>query len=325
MKKFILPTLFFIVIICYLGLGYGSVNFNNLFPTLLGNGTFKENFIIYSIRLPRLIVIIIVGGFLALSGAIFQILFKNSLADPGIIGINSGAGVAITIFYLFFPIDSKTFMYIIPLVGFLGSLSVAFLLLFGSLEKGKKINTGKLIMLGLGLSISLSGLMVVLISSSERIKVEFIVKWLNGNIWGADWPFIWIILPWSLLIILVFYKIKTLDILALSEENAIGLGVNIFKEKIVFFLIAVSLASSAVAIAGGISFIGLIAPHLAKSIWGHKAKNYIPNTILLGSFLLIIADLIGKNILPPNGIATGVIFSIIGSPYLVYLIAKKGV
>lgn len=325
MKKLILPLLILIFAIIYLATGYGSLGFHNLFSTFLGKEAFKEEFILYSIRMPRLVIVLIAGAFLALSGAILQVLFKNPLADPGILGINSGAGVAITIFYLFFPIDSGKFMYVIPIVAFLGSITIAFILLLASLEKGGEINTGKLIMLGLGLSIALSGLMVVLISSSDRIKVEFIVKWLNGNIWGGDWPFILAILPWIFLIFIVLYKINILDVLALSEENAIGLGVNIFREKSILFFIAVSLSASAVAVVGGIPFVGLIAPHLAKSIWGNRAKAYIGNTIFLGAFLLLLADLIGRNILPPNGIATGIVFSLIGAPYLIYLIAKKGI
>lgn len=325
MKKFYLPIILFLLIFVYLSVGYGSLGFHNLFVTFLGNGGFKNEFILFSIRLPRVLILIIAGGFLSISGAVFQTLFKNSLADPGIIGINSGAGVFITIFFLFFPIDTRNFIYLIPIVGFSGSLIVAFFLLFISFEKEKGINNNKLIMFGLGLSIALSGLMVVLISSSERVKVEFITKWLNGNIWGADWPFILATVPWILVLILIFSKHKVLDILALKEESSIGLGLNIMKEKSVLFLAAVSLAAVAVSVAGSLSFVGLIAPHIAKSIWGNRAKNYLFTSFFMGSILLVFADLIGRNIIPPEGVATGTIFSIIGAPYLIYLIAKRNI
>lgn len=325
MKKIYLPLILILVFFLYLGFGYGSLNFSNLFSTLIGNGDFKNNFILFSIRLPRVIILIIAGGFLSISGAIFQTLFKNSLADPGIIGVNSGAGVFITIFYLFLPVDSGNFIYLIPIVGFIGSLVVGFFLLFISFEKEQGINNNKLIMFGLGLSIALSGLMIVLISSSERIKVEFITKWLNGNIWGADWPFILATIPWLLVLVLVFGKHKILDILALKEESSIGLGLNIMKEKSLLFLSAVSLAAVAVSVTGSLSFVGLIAPHIAKSIWGNRAKNYLFTSFFMGAILLIIADLIGRNILYPEGVATGTIFSIIGAPYLIYLIAKKNI
>lgn len=323
MKKIYLPIVLILVTIVYLGLGYGSLNFSNLINTVIGQGSFKEDFILYSIRLPRVLILIIAGGFLAISGAVFQTLFKNSLADPGIIGINSGAGVAITVYYLFFPLDSGKFIYMIPIIGFMGSLIMAFFLLFISYEKGKGFNNNKLIMFGLGLSIALSGLMIVLVSSSERIKVEFITKWLNGNIWGADWPFIIGVVPWFLVLFIILSKYRTLDILSLKEESSIGLGLNIFREKIILFLSAVSLSAVAVSVTGSLSFVGLIAPHIAKSIWGNRAKDYLYNSLFMGAILLVIADLIGKNIIPPEGVATGTVFSIIGAPYLIYLIAKK--
>ncbi|SNT52350.1 iron complex transport system permease protein [Bacillus sp. OK838] len=171
---------------------------------------------------------------------------------------------------------------------------------------------------------ALSGLMIVLISSAERAKVDFIAKWLAGNIWGTDWPFIWAILPWLIILIpFTLYKANRLNLLGLSEPIAIGVGVSIEKERIVLLITAVALAAAAVSVTGGIAFIGLMAPHIAKSLVGSRNQLFIPVAILLGGWLLLLADTIGRNIVEPEGIPAGIMVALIGAPYFMYLLLKK--
>ncbi len=323
---FCLLVSIFTLIILSLGIGYSSVSFDRLIPTLLGNGTFKETFVIFSIRFPKIIILILTGAALSLSGAILQTITKNDLADPGIIGINSGAGVAITILFLFIPVNSQSFIYILPLIAFLGALVTALLIYLFSYEKHYGINPQKMLLVGIGFSMALSGLMILLVTSSERSKLEFITKWLNGSIWGNDWSFVWAILPWIIILIpYSIYKSNCLNILTLKKETAISLGINLNKERTILFLIAISLASISVAVTGALAFIGLIAPHLAKILTSSRAQSYIPVTILIGILLLLTSDFIGRNILKPQGIPTGIILSIIGAPYFIYLIYKNNI
>lgn len=169
-----------------------------------------------------------------------------------------------------------------------------------------------------------SGLMVLLVSSAERSKLEFIAKWLNGNIWGNNWYFVIATLPWLLiLLILTFYKIRIIDTFLLNEETALSIGVNVNKEKIILLFISISLASISVAIAGAISFLGLISPHISRILVGSRAKISFPVSMLIGANLIIIADIIGRNILLPNGIPTGIVVALIGVPYFIYLINRK--
>ncbi|MEI3604466.1 iron ABC transporter permease [Pseudogracilibacillus sp. SE30717A] len=306
------------------GIGYSALSYDRIIPTLLGNGSFKEEFVLFSVRLPRIIITLLAGMALALSGSILQSITRNDLADPGIIGINSGAGVAIAIFFLFFPIDVGTFTYLLPIVAFLGAfITIVFIYLF-SFDKHIGLQPIRLILVGVGFSMALSGLMVVLISSSEREKVDFIAKWLAGNIWGTDWPFIWSILPWLIILIpFSLYRANRLNILGLSEPVSIGLGMSIKKERIVLLTTAVALAASAVSVTGGIAFVGLMAPHLAKALVGPRNQLFMPVAILIGGWLLLVADTIGRNLVDPDGLPAGIMVALIGAPYFIYLLLKK--
>lgn len=326
-QRIILFSLFALIIITLvigLGLGYASLSYDRLIPTLLGQGTFKEEFVLFSVRLPRIIITLLAGMALALSGAILQGITRNDLADPGIIGINSGAGVAVTVFFLFFPIDSGSFVYMLPLVAFVGALLTAILIYLLAYSKTEGMQPVRLVLIGVGFSMALSGAMIVLISSAERAKVDFIAKWLAGNIWGTDWPFIWALLPW-LVVLLPFtlYKANRLNLLSLSEPVAIGVGVSIEKERIVLLITAVALAASAVSVTGGITFIGLMAPHMAKALVGPRNQLFIPIAILIGGWLLVFADTVGRNIMESAGIPAGIMVALIGAPYFVYLLLKK--
>ncbi|MCM3691839.1 FecCD family ABC transporter permease [Neobacillus niacini] len=321
---FILFALILGTIVVGLGLGFSSLSYDRLIPTLFGQGTFKEEFVLFSIRMPRIIITLLAGMALALSGSILQGITRNDLADPGIIGINSGAGVAVTVFFLFFPIDSGAFTYMIPVVAFIGAMLTAFLLYLFAYSKTEGLQPVRLVLIGVGFSMALSGAMIVLISSAERAKVDFIAKWIAGNIWGTDWPFIWALLPW-LVVLLPFtlYKANRLNLLGLSEPVAIGVGVSIEKERIVLLITAVALAASAVSVTGGISFIGLMAPHMAKALVGPRNQLFIPVAILIGGWLLMFADTLGRNIMDSAGIPAGIMVALIGAPYFMYLLLKK--
>ncbi|QRG65842.1 FecCD family ABC transporter permease [Brevibacillus choshinensis] len=312
------------VIVIGMGMGYSSLSYNRLIPTLLGEGTFKEEFVLFQVRLPRLLITWLAGMALALSGIILQGVTRNDLAEPGVIGINSGAGVAIALFFLFIPIDAGAFAYLLPLVAFAGAVLTAVCIYLFSYSKSSGLQPVRVVLIGIGFSMALSGVMIVLISSAERAKVDFIAKWLAGNIWGADWPFIWAILPWLLVLIpFSIYKANRLNLLALDEPVAIGVGLAVEKERLVLLLAAVALAAAAVSVTGAIAFIGLLAPHLAKALVGPRHQLSVPVAIVLGGWLLLVADTIGRNLADPDGIPAGIMVALIGAPYFLYLLWKK--
>ncbi|QNR22308.1 iron ABC transporter permease [Exiguobacterium sp. Helios] len=311
-------------IVVSIGLGPASLSYDRLLPTLFGQGSFKEDFVLFSLRLPRIIITLLAGMALALSGSILQGITRNELADPGIIGINTGAGVAVAIFFLYFPVDVGSFIYGLPVAAFLGALVTAVAIYALSYDRNRGLQPIRLILIGVGFSMALSGIMVILISSTKREKVDFIAKWLAGNIWGTDWTFVYALLPWLIVLIpFTLYKANKLNLLALNEPVAIGVGVSIEKERIQLLLTAVALAASAVSVTGGISFIGLMAPHIARALVGPRHQWFLPIALLIGGFLLVLADTIGRNIADPDGVPAGIVVALIGAPYFIYLLLKK--
>lgn len=326
-QRIILLVLF--IFICFItiismGTGYSSLSFDRLIPVLLGDGTFKEQFILFSIRLPRIVITLLAGVALALSGAILQVVMRNDLADPGVIGINAGAGVGVALFFLFVPIQAESFAYIIPLVAFLGALLTAIIIYALSYNKQTGLQPIRLVLIGIGFATAFSGLMVVLISGADRTRVDFIAKWLAGGIWGLDWVFVLALLPWLIILVpFVLYKAHRLNALQLNDPVAIGIGVSLDRERLVLLLTAVALAASAVSVTGGIAFVGLMAPHIARALVGPRNELSLPVTMLMGGALLLLADTIGRNLIEPDGLPAGVIVSIIGAPYFVYLLWRN--
>ncbi|ERN53613.1 FecCD family ABC transporter permease [Alkalihalophilus marmarensis] len=305
-------------------IGPSSLSFNRILPTLFGQGEFKEEFILFSVRLPRIIVTLLAGMALALSGAILQGITRNDLADPGIIGINSGAGVGVAVFYLFFPVSNGSFVFLLPLIAFASALITAIAIYLFAYNRTTGLAPVRLVLTGVGFSMALSGVMILLFSSVDPFKVDFIARWMAGNVWGADWPFIWAILPWLVILIpFTLYKANRLNILGLGEPAAIGVGIRVERERFVLLITAVALAASAVSVTGGIAFIGLMAPHMAKALVGPRNQLYIPVAILLGGWLLVLADTVGRNLVEPDGIPTGIMVALIGAPYFMYLLMRK--
>jgi iron complex transport system permease protein len=219
---------------------------------------------------------------------------------------------------------SQNLLFVLPFVAFVGALLTACLIHVFAYNRNTGLQPVRLVLTGVGFSMALSGTMIVLISSAEREKVDFIAKWLAGNIWGSDWPFIWALVPWlAILIPFTLYKANRLDILALNEPVAIGVGVSVERERFVLLLTAVALAASAVSVTGGIAFIGLMAPHMAKALVGPRHQLLIPITVLLGGWLLLLADTTGRHLIDPDGIPAGIMAAFMGAPYFIYLLLKS--
>lgn len=323
---YLLIGLFAVIILGFVGLsvGYSSMGFKEVIPTFFGYGEASEEFILFSIRLPRILILILAGIALAIAGAVLQTLTKNDLADPGIIGINAGAGIGITVLYLFAKGELLNFSYALPIVGFLSAIMTALLIYSFSYERNRGIQPFRLILVGVGFAAALSGIMIMLISSADRSDVDFIAGWLAGNVWGADWPFVFALLPWILILVpLILMRANHLNILGLSEPMAVGLGASLNKQRIYFLMMAVALAASAVSVTGGIGFIGLMAPHIARSLVGPRHQRFLPMTILIGPILLLLADAIGRSILSESTIPVGIVVAIIGAPYFLYLLKKQ--
>ncbi|RIN52405.1 FecCD family ABC transporter permease, partial [Staphylococcus simulans] len=163
---------------------------------------------------------------------------------------------------------------------------------------------------------ALSGGSLTLMSTFDEDQSEFIASWLAGNIWGDEWAFVIAFLPWVIVLIpFLLFKANVLNLLNTHQYIAQGVGVKIGRERIVLLLVAVVLSSAAVSVAGAIGFLGLLVPHIAKSIVGPRHQLFLPISILICAFLLVLADTIGQVILQPSGVPAGIVVAIIGAPY----------
>nr|WP_042478576.1 iron ABC transporter permease [Bacillus ndiopicus] len=325
-RKWLFTWVLLTVSIFILGISVGasSVSIDRILPTLMGNGSFKESFVLFSVRLPRMFVLAAAGMALALAGAVLQGVTRNDLADPGIIGINAGAGVGITLFYLLVDGDLPNFAYVLPLVGFISAIVTALGIYFFAYKRSEGIQPVRFILVGVGFAYALAGVMLLLISSAERSDVQFIAQWLAGSVWGADWPFFWALLPWLALgIPFIFYKANVLNVLGMTEQTAIGLGINITKERLRLLFVAVALAAAAVSVTGGIGFVGLMAPHIAKQLVGPRYQLFLPLTLFIGASLLMLADTIGRVAIASATVPAGIVVAFIGAPYFLYLLRKN--
>lgn len=308
------------------GLAHGFIKMDmvDVLKTLVGKGTKASTFTIWTLRMPRLIITLIMGMALALSGSVLQTLTRNDLADPGILGINAGAGLGVTVAYLSLDFSGASIVYTLPIIGFVGAMGTFLITLMVAREKGGQLNVDKLVLTGIGSAIAISGMMILFISSAGREDVQFIYKWLSGNIWGDKWAFVHVSLVVVLLLmVLVFAKARTMNILGLDNISAQSLGVDLKRERHALILYAVALAAVVVSVAGSISFVGLIVPHIAKKIYGPKHQYFLVGSVLLGGLFLMGADLIGRNIFPAQGLLPGIVVAIIGAPYFLYLVVKS--
>jgi iron complex transport system permease protein len=171
---------------------------------------------------------------------------------------------------------------------------------------------------------ALNGGIITLTSRLGQEEASFFANWMAGRIWGDDWTFVLALLPWILVLLpIAWAKSHILNTLHLHEHVSIGLGVHVERERRLLILIAVALSSASVAVSGGIAFVGLMAPHIARSLVGPRHQGALPIAALLGAILLLAADTIGRAMTDPIGIPAGIVVSIIGAPYFMYLMAKK--
>ncbi|EGS83516.1 FecCD family ABC transporter permease [Staphylococcus aureus] len=303
--------------------GEYNIPVERFFKTLIGQGDAIDELILLDFRLPRMMITILAGAALSISGAIVQSVTKNPIAEPGILGINAGGGFAIALFIAIGKINADNFVYVLPLISILGGITAALIIFIFSFNKNEGVTPASMVLIGVGLQTALYGGSITIMSKFDDKQSDFIAAWFAGNIWGDEWPFVIAFLPWVLIIIpYLLFKSNTLNIIHTGDNIARGLGVRLNRERLILFFIAVMLSSAAVAVAGSISFIGLMGSHIAKRIVGPRHQLFLPIAILVGACLLVIADTIGKIILQPGGVPAGIVVAIIGAPYFLYLMYK---
>ena len=295
--------------------------------TFLGNGTKLQNTAILSIRLPRMLVGMFVAIALSTAGAILQTITKNDLADTGIIGINAGAAVAAVLFITYstgtyYSDLGQLSIFVLPFMAIVGAGVTSFIIYMMSSRGG--IRPKRLLLIGIGLNAGLNAFITFFTFRGGVGDYNRVLVWTSGSLWGSGWSYAKVIIPIVLLMFIwVLLNHKKLDVLNLSDELAISLGLNIEKERKKFLSLAVVLAGTATAFAGNIGFLGLIAPHIAKKLVGPYHKKFISVSAMISIVIVLIADAVSRNLFSPIEIPVGITVSIFGVPYFIYLMMKE--
>jgi iron complex transport system permease protein len=289
--------------------------------TVLGIETGNPDyaFVINTLRLPRILTACFVGMALAISGTIMQGITRNPLADPGIIGINAGAGLAAVSLIVLFP---NVGVGILPLSAFFGALIASLVIYLLAWDNGS--HPIRLILIGVGIAAVTSAFTNLLITFGNIYNVSQALVWLAGSVYGKSWEQVLSILPWLIVFIpLALVKAPQLNALALGEDIAKGLGSQVEWQRSLFLLISAALSGAAVATAGTIGFVGLIAPHIARQLVGVNHQGLMPVAGMIGATIVVIADLLGRLLFAPVELPCGIITAIIGTPYFIFLLVQS--
>lgn len=319
----ILMVLIFITFLLSLNMGSFSIEPMDVIKTFLGQGQRNHEIAIFKLRLPRIVIALLVGSALSTAGVILQGVTKNDLADSGILGINSGAALFVVVYiYLMngnvYEGMSNLTVFTMPIVALIGALFGAFLIYSLAWKGG--INSSRLLLIGIGVNIAFTSILTIFQLKFTTQEFNRVMTWTSGSIWGTSWKYVIAVLPFIVIFMgITIYKSKYIDVLNLGDEVSISLGVDVEKQRRRLIIYAVILSGVSTAVAGSISFLGLIAPHIGRKIIGPKHKRLIPVSALIGTLLLLIADTISRNLLAPIEIPVGIVVSIIGVPYFIYL------
>lgn len=320
----ILAALLLVLFFLHLQAGFHYFTKEHLLAILFFGGTPEERLTVFDFRMVRSILAVLIGMGLAVSGAVFQTISKNELASPSLLGVNAGAALAVML--LIYGSSSATGLGIWqqPLAAVAGGALAAALVFFLSHRRGRMTSTYNLVLNGIAVTAGLHALQILLLVSLDPTRFQQVNTWLIGSIFGNSWTHVDIL--FFIVLAVLFFLLanhETLDLLALREETALGLGLRVSRTRFVLLMAAVVLASSCVAVGGSIGFVGLICPHIARRLVGVAHCRYLPVTALLGGILLVAADYTARIIIAPDEMLVGLVVSLIGAPYFLYILLRS--
>ncbi|MBS6024219.1 MAG: iron ABC transporter permease [Paeniclostridium sordellii] len=313
-------SLILLIVLLVLLTTVGSVNlsFGEIISALINDDNKMVTTIVYKMRLPRNILAVLVGANLAVSGILLQSVMKNPLADPGITGVSTGASVAAIIILLVAP----QFTSILPIAAFIGGAIACMLVFLMAYKNGLK--PGRIVLAGVAINTILGGIISYL-STMYSDRIQSAMLWLNGSLATKTWADVEMLFVYSIVgLIVSLLLIRSANVLQLGDDAATNLGFNVNLTRLLISVVAVFLAATSTAVVGVISFVGLIVPHISRMLMGSDHKFTIPFSIILGSMVLLVADTLGRTIGGAVEIPVGVIMSIVGGPFFLYLLRKRG-
>ncbi|SHJ55650.1 iron complex transport system permease protein [Hathewaya proteolytica DSM 3090] len=304
--------IFRVVIYKLFGIGDGTV---------YGKGAMPD--VVWFIRLPRLILAVAVGMGLAVCGTVMQAIVKNPLADPYILGVSSGASLGATL-AIMLGIGSIFGGNFVGVMGFLGAFGVSIMVMLIS-NIGGRSNSVKLLLSGMALSSVCSAFSSFIVYfSNDKEGIKNITYWLMGSLAGAKWESIAVVFPFVIICsIFLWTQYRTLNLMLLGDEASITLGTDLNKYRHMYLLVCSLMIGFIVYTSGTIGFVGLIVPHIVRSVFGTNHKMLLPLSALLGAILMVWADVLCRIVIPNTEIPIGILISMIGAPCFVYMMIKK--
>jgi len=288
-----------------------------------------DAFIVTQIRLPRAVLAVLVGGVLAVSGAALQGLFRNPLADAGLVGISSGAGLAATVMIVLGgAIFGRDFQemgkFALPMACFAGALATT-TLVYSLAQRGGRTVVAIMLLAGVAIAALCGAIIGVMIFIANDQQLRTIQFWNLGSLSGASWDTLKIAAPALLFVLFIIPRWShRLNAMLLGEAEAQYMGVNVERMKSQMILLVALGIGTSVALTGGIGFVGLVVPHLVRLALGPDHRRLMPCSILLGAILLLAADVLARTMHPPAEIPIGILTALIGAPFFLWLLLKKG-
>lgn len=290
-----------------------------------GNGP-GDSLIVNTIRLPRTLVALLVGTSLGLSGAILQGVVKNPLAAPNIIGITDSGSVGALVFLTLFT-DPKNnsltaSIFYMPFFAFAGALIAVLLIYLLAYKKG--VTPYRLILIGIAIAGAAKAITSILIINGPVVFIKEAQLWITGTVYGTNWTHVRILFPWFLVLFaaaIIFTR--ELNIQSLDDGISTGLGSPIERNRFLLMLLSAALASGAAAVGGGISFVGLIAPHISRKLTNSAFENILPLSALIGGIIVVLSDIAARTLFFPLDLPVGIFTAGIGAPFFIYLLFKN--
>lgn len=310
-------------IIVSLDLGSTRMSWSQVAATLIGRGYWIDNLVIFQMRMPRIVMSILVGAGLSVSGVVLQGLTRNDLASPGTVGVSGGSGLGMTFLLVMYPTITATMPMLLPVGAVVGALLTTTLVFALSYRPGILLPS-RLLLVGIAIGYGAHAAMLLFSLRMSYVTYSYVVSWLAGTLGSADWKSIQLLLPCCLVLVpAAWSRSRILDTFSLGDQMAASLGVAVERERLLLLGIATVLTSACVAIGGHMAFLGLIAPHLARRLVGHKHLLLFPAAAICGAILLLLADSLGRHLFAPSEVPAGVLVGILGGVYFVYLLARS--
>lgn len=326
----ILVALMVAVSLLSLGTGAAGLAPSRLAAALTGNGPLgkTEMILLFDIRLPRLVMGLVVGAALAVAGALMQGLFRNPLADPGVIGVSAGAGLGAVLAIVLggmlpFGLAASTGMHLVPVAAFIGGLATT-LLLARVAASGGHTSVATLLLAGIALAAIAGAATGLLTFIADDRQLRDLTFWSMGSLGGASWPRIAAALPLILpAVLLAPLLARALNALALGEPQAAHMGIPVERIKRLAILATAAAVGAATAIGGGIGFVGVVVPHLLRLATGPDHRALLPHAAILGGTLLVAADMIARTAAAPAELPVGIVTAAIGAPVFLWILLQR--